>query len=149
LSVAGKSARAALMAACTSRAAPSTSRDRSNCSVMLAEPTPDCDVISVTPAIVPSRFSSGAATLVAMVVGLAPGSVARTLMVGKSICGSGDTGSTKNAPMPASAMPTVKSNVPMGRRMKMAEMFMRPPALPCGCPRAAPAARTPDRSRAS
>ena len=37
--------------------------------------------------------------MVATSSGLAPGSVARTEMVGKSTCGSGDTGSLKNAIM--------------------------------------------------
>ena len=42
------------------------------------------DVISVTAAMWPNRRSSGAATDVAMVSGLAPGSAADTWMVGKS-----------------------------------------------------------------
>jgi hypothetical protein len=71
-----------LIAACTSRAAPSMSRESSNCRLMRALPTWLFDVISVTPAIVPSRRSSGVATLVAIVSGLAPGSCALTEMVG-------------------------------------------------------------------
>ena len=51
------------------------------------------DVISVTPAIRPNRRSSGIATAVAIVVGLAPGRLAPTLIVGKSTRGSGATGS--------------------------------------------------------
>jgi hypothetical protein len=53
LSVAGRSIRDALIAACTSRAAPSMSRRRSNCSVTRVAPTELTDVISLTPAIVP------------------------------------------------------------------------------------------------
>ena len=46
----------ALMAACTSRAAASMLRLRSNCSVMLVEPRLLDEVISVTPAMRPNRF---------------------------------------------------------------------------------------------
>ena len=113
------------MAACTSRAAPSMSRLRSNCSVMRAWPMPLCEVISVTSAIVPRWRSSGLATLVATVSGLAPGSWALTEMVGKSTCGSGATGSFENASTPASAMPSVSSVVATGREMKGAEIFIR------------------------
>ena len=70
------------MAACTSRAAPSMSRLRSNCRVMRAWPMPLCDVISVTSATEPRWRSSGEATLVATVSGLAPGSCALTEIVG-------------------------------------------------------------------
>ena len=48
------------------------------------EPRVLVDVISVTPAMRPSCRSSGVATAVAMVSGLAPGSPAETEMVGKS-----------------------------------------------------------------
>ena len=80
--------------------------DRSNCSVMRVELCELDEVISVTPAMRPSWRSSGVATEVAIVSGLAPGSEACTEIVGKSTCGSGDTGSSVNATMPASAMPT-------------------------------------------
>ena len=72
----------------------------------------------------PSARSSGVATVAAMVSGLAPGKPACTEMVGKSTCGSGDTGSSRNAIAPASAMPSVSSVVATGRWMKGAEMFM-------------------------
>ena len=78
------------MAACTSRAAASILRLRSNCSVMLVEPRVLDEVISVTPAMRPNWRSSGVATEEAMVSGLAPGRLALTEMVGKSTCGSGD-----------------------------------------------------------
>jgi len=58
-----------------------------------------------------------------MVSGLAPGRLALTEITGKSTCGSGETGNTKNAPMPASATPTVSSTVAIGRRTKGAERF--------------------------
>ncbi len=81
-SVAGRSARAALMAACTSRAALSMLRLRSNCRLTRAEPLELLDVISLTPAMMPRRRSSGVATLEAMVSGLAPGSDADTEIAG-------------------------------------------------------------------
>ena len=51
---------------------------RSNCNVMLVEPSPLVEVISVTPAMRPNWRSSGVATAEAMVSGLAPGSAAFT-----------------------------------------------------------------------
>ncbi|GJE71175.1 hypothetical protein CHKEEEPN_2719 [Methylorubrum podarium] len=50
------------------------------------------EVISLTSAMAPSRRSSGAATVVAMVSGEAPAICAWTRMTGKSTCGSGATG---------------------------------------------------------
>ena len=88
----GRSVSAALMAACTSRAAPSMLRLRSNCTEMRVAPRELREVNSVTPGISPSRRSSGAATVAAMVSGSAPGRVALTLMVGKSTVGMLATG---------------------------------------------------------
>ena len=88
----GRSVSAALSAACTSRAAPSMLRPRSNWMVMLALPSELVEVISVTPAISPSRRSSGAATVEAMVAGSAPGRLADTRMVGNSTVGMLATG---------------------------------------------------------
>src|SRR3954451_16052134 len=81
-SVAGRSARVALIAACTSRAAASMSRFRSNCKVTRVLPLPLLDVTSLTPAITPRRRSSGVATLLAIVCGLAPGRLADTEITG-------------------------------------------------------------------
>lgn len=120
----GSRLRAALMAACTSRAAPLMSRLRSNCSVMRADPSELFEVISVTPAIRPSERSRGVATLAAIVSGLAPGSEADTEMVGKSTCGSGDTGSSPKATMPASVTPMVSRTVATERRMKTDDRFI-------------------------
>ena len=89
---AGRSVCAALMAACTSRAAPSILRLRSNCTEMRVEPSELREVSSVTPGISPRRRSSGAATVAAMVSGSAPGRLAVTLMVGKSTVGMLATG---------------------------------------------------------
>ena len=91
----GKSLIAALMAACTSRAALSMSRFTSNCTVMALLPKELVEVISVTPAISPSRRSKGAATVAAMIAGSAPGLLAETRMVGKSTAGRLETGRSR------------------------------------------------------
>src|SRR5580692_1822822 len=89
----GRYPRAALMAASTSRAAALMSRFNSNCSVMEDPPSELVDVISVTAAMRPNWRSNGVATDDAIVSGLAPGRLACTDIVGKSTCGSGETGS--------------------------------------------------------
>ena len=58
------------------------SRSSANCRLTRVEPVELDDVIWLTPAMVPRRRSSGVATLVAMVSGLAPGRLALTEMVG-------------------------------------------------------------------
>ncbi len=88
----GRSAIAALMAPWTSRAAPSILRVRSNWIEIRVSPSELRDVSSVTPGISPSRRSSGAATVAAMVSGSAPGRFALTVMVGKSTVGMLATG---------------------------------------------------------
>ncbi len=80
------------MAACTSRAAPSTSRFRSNCIVMDVEPIEELDVIWLIPAIRLNCRSSGVAIADAIVSGSAPGNDAPTLIVGYSTCGRLETG---------------------------------------------------------
>jgi hypothetical protein len=66
----------------TSCAAASMSRDSANCSVMFVEPWSLLEVICSTPGIVANPRSSGVATEAAMVSGLAPEKLARTLIVG-------------------------------------------------------------------
>ncbi len=88
----GRSVCAALMAACTSRAALSMLRLRSNWTVMRVVPSELREVNSDTPGISPSRRSSGAATVAAMISGSAPGRLAVTLMVGYSMVGMLATG---------------------------------------------------------
>ena len=117
----GNMLRAALIAACTSRAAALISRDRSNCSVIRVEPCELFDVISVMPAMLPSARSSGVATLDAMVSGLAPGRLADTEIVGMSICGKAATGRRKYASSPSSTTPIQISVVATGLRMNGAE----------------------------
>ena len=114
---------AALMAACTSRAAPLMSRSSSNCKMTLLDPCELLEVISVMPAMRPSALSRGVATVVAMISGLAPGRRARTTTTGKSISGRGATGRVVKAMLPARAMAMVKSVVATGRRIKGAEML--------------------------
>src|SRR6202000_2872259 len=53
-------------AACTSSAAPSISRSRSNWMVTVVVPDEDCDVIDDTPAMVENCDSSGVATALAL-----------------------------------------------------------------------------------
>ncbi|KAG1316792.1 hypothetical protein G6F62_013278 [Rhizopus arrhizus] len=132
----GNSERAALMAACTSRAAPLMSRDRSNCKVTRVDPCELLEVISVTPAMLPSERSSGVATLEAIVSGLAPGRLADTEMVGMSTCGKGATGNRKNDNRPASTTARLSSVVATGRTMKGADRIMTRPRPPVRARRA-------------
>src|SRR5579863_2223983 len=82
--LAGSWPRAALMAACTSRAAASIFLLRSNCRLMLVMPSVLDDVISLTPEMRPNWRSRGVATDEAIVSGLAPGRAAATEIEGKS-----------------------------------------------------------------
>ena len=84
---------AALMAVCTSVAAPSMLRSSANCSVIEVLPSPLDEVIDARPGMAANCCSSGVAIVVAMVSGLAPGRVAETVMVGKSTSGRAATGS--------------------------------------------------------
>ena len=86
---------AAAIAACTSCAAESRSRERSNCRVIEVLPWPLEEVICARPAMVENCFSSGVATEAAMVSGLAPGRLACTCSVGKSTLGRSDTGRSR------------------------------------------------------
>ena len=79
---AGSSGIAAEIAVCTSTAALSMSRLRSNCSVMLVLPVPLDEVIASRPAIVVNWRSSGLATDEAIVTGSPPGRLALTFSVG-------------------------------------------------------------------
>src|SRR4029077_8620802 len=118
---AGSCPRAALIAACTSRAAASMSRSRSNCSVMPVDPDELFDVICVTPAMRPNCRSSGVATEEAIVAGSAPGKLADTEIVGNSTCGSGATGNIVYARAPAIKTAALSSDVATGPRMKGSE----------------------------
>ena len=82
-------------AVCTSNAAPSMSRPRSNWMVIEVVPSADIEVSDEMPEMVESCRSIGEATDAAMVSGLAPGSVAVIAMVGKSTAGSAATDSRR------------------------------------------------------
>ena len=84
---------AALIAAWMSCAAPSMSRPRSNCSVIWLMPNELDDVMVESAGIWPNWRSSGPVISAATVSGLAPGSCVVTCTVGKSTCGSDETGS--------------------------------------------------------
>ena len=91
----GSRREACVMAACTSTAAPSRLRLRSNSRVICVVPSELIEVIDSRPAIVENWFSSGVATADAMVSGLAPGRAAVTSSVGKSTLGRSLTGSER------------------------------------------------------
>src|SRR5580658_7540895 len=121
---AGRLALAALIAACTSRAAASMLRLKSNCIVTEVDPRLLEEVICVMLAIRPNWRSSGVATEEAIVSGLAPGRLAPTEIVGKSTCGRGATGRKRKATAPERKIATVMRVVATGRRMKGAEKLV-------------------------
>src|SRR5262245_50946849 len=102
-------------------------RLKSNCSVMLVLPSWLTELMLFRPAIDENCFSSGRATVDAIVSGLAPGSDALTWMVGKSMVGRSDTGSVRYAIVPNTMMPSMISVVVTGRLMNSADRFMGPP----------------------
>src|SRR4051812_48083527 len=112
------------MAACTSCAAASMSRSSENWMTICVSPRLDVDVMLSTPAMVENCFSSGVATVAAIVDGLAPGSTADTVIVGKSTFGRSLTGSCLYATMPKNRMATMTSVVMIGRLMKRVVRFM-------------------------
>ena len=88
----GRRRAATVSAVCTSSAAPSMLRLRSNWTVIVVMPSAEVEVSALMPAMVESWRSIGEATEAAIVSGLAPGSVAVMEMVGKSTAGSAETG---------------------------------------------------------
>src|ERR1022692_1853437 len=110
----GRSLRAALIADSTSRVAASMLRLRTNCRVTPVWPSVLWALISETPAIRLNSRSRGVATDEAMISGLAPGSEAETEMVGKSTCGSGETGRNGKATSPVRATAAVSNVVATG-----------------------------------
>ncbi len=124
----GSKLREALIAACTSRAAPLMSRSRSNCRITRVEPWLERLLMVLTPAMAPKERSSGVATVEAMTSGLAPGKLAWTTITGKSICGSGETGNRPKLTPPSSMIARLSNIVATGRLMKGPDRFMA--ALP-------------------
>ncbi len=84
----------ALMAACTSSAAASISRSSTNWSVIVVLPNELTEFIADKPGIWPKLRSNGVVTDEAITSGLAPGSCAKTWIVGKSTAGSAEMGSS-------------------------------------------------------
>ncbi len=119
----GRSAAAALIAACTSRAASSVVRPKSNSTWICAPPSLAVDAICFTPGMRPRCRSSGATTVLAMVCALAPGMFATTTTPGNSIDGNAATPSSRYAMKPARISPIASSEVPTGRRIMGAKMF--------------------------
>src|SRR3954454_12563709 len=87
-------------------------------------PSDDVDVMLSMPAIVENCFSSGVATVAAIVCGLVPGSVALTVTVGKSTFGRSLTGSCREATIPKTRMPIMTSVVMTGRLMNSVVKFI-------------------------
>lgn len=120
----GSNERDALIAAWTSRAAPLMFLSKSNCNVILVLPNELEEVISFTPAILPSDRSSGVATPIAIVSGLAPGRLASTAITGKSTCGKADTGNKLNATIPTSVIASVSKLVATGLLTNIDDIVM-------------------------
>src|SRR5579864_2869542 len=120
----GNTPLAALIACCTSWAAASMLRDRSNWSVIEVTPTPLHEVIWLSEGIVVKCCSSGVASAEAIVFGLAPGYCAVTVIVGKSTFGTAATGNKLYAPIPNTKTPIIKSEVAIGRRINGSDMLI-------------------------
>src|SRR4029079_5573475 len=109
---------------CTSCAAASMFRLRSNWSVMLVLPCELRELIEVTPEMVENCFSSGVATEFAIVSGLAPGRFALTLMVGESTVGRSLTGTSRYPMTPKIRIVRTSSVVATGRLMNGSAKFI-------------------------
>src|SRR5579872_2704327 len=99
-------------------------RSSANWTTICVAPMLDVDVMLSMPAIVENCFSSGVATVAAMVCGLVPGSVAVTVIVGKSTLGRSLTGNCRYATMPNTRIPIMTSVVMTGRLMNNVVKFM-------------------------
>src|SRR3954462_2696203 len=96
-------------------AAASMLRSNVKVMVMLVEPRAFDEDIESIPAMVENCFSSGVATAVAIVSGLAPGRPAFTEIVGKSTLGRSLTGRSVYAKMPNTRIAAMSNVVAMGR----------------------------------
>src|SRR3954464_14330135 len=130
---------AMVSAVCTSSAAASMLRLRSNWIVMTLVPCDELEDIEEMPAMVDSWRSMMPATDAAMVSALAPGSVALTAMVGKSTRGSADTGNRRKPNTPKAMIEAVISVVITGRRIQSSDSVI---ALSSGLARPGFHART-------
>ena len=102
-------------------------RSSENCMTICVCPRLDVDVMLSMPAIVENCFSSGVATVAAIVAGLAPGRIAVTVIVGKSTFGRSLTASCRYATMPKNRIAIMTSDVMIGRLMK--SVVMPPPLI--------------------
>src|SRR3979411_2864133 len=105
---------AIVSAVCTSRAAASILRLRSNWIVIALGPCDELDEIDdmhATAALVDSGASMMPGTEAAMVSALAPGKVAVTAIVGKSTLGSADTGRSRKPKTPNEKIDSVIRDV--------------------------------------
>ena len=126
----GKRRCAMVSAVCTSSAAASMLRLRSNWMTIDVVPCEEVEDIDEMPAMVESWRSIGPATDDAMVSALAPGKVAVTAMVGKSTFGSAETGSSRKPNTPNAMIEAVSSVVMTGRRIQSSESVIdQAPAL--------------------
>src|SRR5580704_9385826 len=100
------------------------SRSSSNCSVTWERPKELCDDMVESDGIWPNWRSSGAVTSEAMVSGLAPGSWVVIWIVGKSTCGSAETGRRTKPRTPQSRTAKPRSDVAIGRSMKGVERLI-------------------------
>src|ERR1700704_604568 len=117
-------------AVCTSSAAASMLRLRSNWMVIAVVPCDELEDIDEMPAMVDNWRSMIPATDAAMVSALAPGRVAVTAMVGKSTFGSAETGNSRKPNTPNAMIAAVISVVMTGRQMQSPErVIAQAPAL--------------------
>src|SRR5947208_16732160 len=93
-------------------------RSSANWMTICVCPRLDVDVMLSMPAMVENCFSSGVATVAAIVCGLVPGSVALTVTVGKSTFGRSLTGNCRYATMPKTRIAIMTNVVMTGRLMK-------------------------------
>ena len=120
-----------MIADCTSCAAASMSRSRSNCSVICDRPNDDCDDMVASAGIWPNWRSSGRGDQRGDRVGIAPGSLRRDLDGRKIDLRQGDTGRREYPSNPASRTAIPSSEVAIGRAMKAGDVHggPSPPAL--------------------
>ena len=108
--------------------AASISRFRLNCRVICVRPSVLTELMESRPEIVENCFSSGVATVAAIVSGLAPARLAETTMVGKSTGGRSLTDSDRYPMKPKIRMPIITRVVVTGLRMKSPDMFRTTPS---------------------
>ena len=101
------------------------SRFNANCNVICDNPYELDDVIDCNDAICPNCRSSDAVTRFDIVSGFAPGNCVVTCTVGKSTCGSAETGKPQYPSHPASSTATLSSVVATGRMIKGLETLAK------------------------